>query len=243
LPRLAPPQFRNVHSPRLSLRKCPEFVPTVGGGVSALHRNLHSNYVAKPLLDMNEVLHVCSVVSYVVGPGVALLAVVRRRLEPSPILYRTNGWRWYVPTFLLPVEWLLPPGLIALRVGELRADWLAVRVLGLVIGVGGAAVLVWASVLLGRFFIHEAAIIRDHALVTCGPYRFIRHPVYSGYLALLLGSGMAALNVWCLLLWPISLLGILIQAGSEDQLLATKFGQDFEWYARRTRQLVPRLWK
>src|SRR5262245_19471575 len=145
---------------------------------------------------MIEALRVCSVALYAVGTGVALLALLRRRLRPSPTLYRVKGWRWYVPTILLPVEWLLPPALIALRVGEIQANCLTVRILGFVIGLGGAALLVWASVLLGRFFVHEAAIVQDHALVTCGPYRFVRHSVYSGYLALLLGTGVAALNVW-----------------------------------------------
>jgi protein-S-isoprenylcysteine O-methyltransferase Ste14 len=192
---------------------------------------------------MNEGLRLCSLALYGVGPVVALLALLRRRLKPSPTLDRVQGWRWYVPTVLLPVEWLLPPALIALSVGEIQIDWPAVRVLGFVVGLAGAVLLVWASVLLGRFLVHEAAIVQDHALITSGPYRFVRHPVYSGYLALLLGSGVAALNVWVLLLWPVSLLGILAQAGSEEQLLATRFGQDYPPYARRTGQLVPRLWR
>jgi len=190
---------------------------------------------------MIEALRVCSVALYAVGPGVALLALLRRRLRPSPTLDRVKGWRWYVPAILLPVEWLLPPVLIALRVGEIQADCLAVRILGFVIGLAGAALLVWASVRLGRFFVHEAAIVQDHALVTSGPYRFVRHPVYSGYLVLLLGTGVAALNLCLLLLWPISLLGILVQAGSEEQLLSTKFRLEYEPYTRRTGQLVPRV--
>jgi protein-S-isoprenylcysteine O-methyltransferase Ste14 len=96
---------------------------------------------------------------------------------------------------------------------------------------------------LDRFFVHEAAVFQDHALITTGPYRFIRHPIYSGYLALLLGSGVATLNVWLLMLWPLSLLGILVQAGSEEQLLRTRFGQDYERYLGRTGQLVPRFWR
>jgi hypothetical protein len=50
------------------------------------------------------------------------------------------------------------------------------------------------------------------------------------------------LNIWLLLLWPLSLLGILIQAGSEEQLLGSKFGHAYRRYAGRTGQLIPRLW-
>jgi protein-S-isoprenylcysteine O-methyltransferase Ste14 len=192
---------------------------------------------------MSEGLRLSSLALFAVGPVVAVLALLRRRFKPSPTLCRIKGWRGYVPLVWLPVEWLLPPLLIALRVGELEPSWLPVRVVGLAVGLAGAALLVWASVLLGRFLMHEAAVREDHALVVSGPYQFVRHPVYTGYLALLLGSGLAALNVGVLLLWPVALLGILIQAASEEQVLAARFGQDYARYVGRTGRLVPRFWR
>jgi protein-S-isoprenylcysteine O-methyltransferase Ste14 len=188
---------------------------------------------------MSEELRLSCLALFAVGPVVAALALVRRGLDPSPTLSRIRGWRWYVPMVLLPVEWLLPPALIAFRVGEIDGDWLPVRLVGLGIGLAGALLLVWASMLLGRFLMHEAAVREDHALIESGPYRLVRHPVYTGYLALLFGSGVASLNVCLWLLWPVSLLGILIHAASEEQLLAERFGQDYERYARRTGRLVP----
>jgi protein-S-isoprenylcysteine O-methyltransferase Ste14 len=191
---------------------------------------------------MSEALRLSSLALFGVGPVVAALALLRRRLTPSPTLSRVRGWRWYVPVVLLPAEWLLPPALIALRVGEIEAGWLPARVVGLAVGLAGVVLLVWACVLLGRLLVHEAAVREDHALIDRGPYRFVRHPVYAGYLALLLGSGVASLNVCLLLIWPISLLGIRIQAASEEQLLEERFGRDYERYVRRTGRLVPRLW-
>jgi protein-S-isoprenylcysteine O-methyltransferase Ste14 len=190
---------------------------------------------------MSEALRLSSLALFAVGPAVAIIALLRRGLKPSPTRSRITGWRWYVPVVLLPVEWLLPPVLIALRVGEIEAGWLPVRIVGLAVGVAGAVLLVWSSVLLGRLMLHEAAVREDHTLIESGPYRFVRHPVYTGYLALLLGSGVASLNVCLLLLWPISLLGILIQAACEERLLGTRFGQDYERYVRRTGRLVPRF--
>jgi protein-S-isoprenylcysteine O-methyltransferase Ste14 len=190
---------------------------------------------------MSEVLRLSSLALFAVGPVVAALALLRRASKPSATLSRISGWRWYIPSVLLPIEWLLPPAVIALRVGEFEAGWLPLRVVGLTIGLAGAVLLVWASVLLGRLMLHEAAVRADHALIETGPYRFVRHPVYTGYLALLLGSGVASLNVCLLLLWPVSLLGILIQAASEEQVLRGRFGQDYERYVGRTGRLVPRF--
>jgi protein-S-isoprenylcysteine O-methyltransferase Ste14 len=195
------------------------------------------------LQHMSEGLRLSSLALFALGPVVAGLALLRRRLEPSPTLSRIRGWRWYVPVVLLPVEWLLPPALIALRVGEIEASWLPLRVVGLVVGLAGAALLLWGAALLGRLLIHEAAVREDHALIESGPYRFVRHPVYAGYLALLLGSGVASLNVCLWLIWPVSLLGIVIQAAAEEQLLKERFGPDYECYARRTGRLVPRFWR
>lgn len=194
------------------------------------------------LPPMTDALRLLSLALFAVGPGVAVLALLRRGLEPSPMRYRIRGWRWYVPAVLLPAEWLLPPILIALGTGEIEVGWLPVRVVGLAVGLAGAALLSWSAVLLGRFMIHEAAVREDHALIGNGPYRFVRHPVYAGYLALLFGSGVASLNICLWLLWPVSLIGILIQAASEEQLLGERFGQDYECYVRRTGGLVPRLW-
>jgi protein-S-isoprenylcysteine O-methyltransferase Ste14 len=191
---------------------------------------------------MSEGLRLSSLALFAVGPVVAVLALLRRCSHPSPTLSRIEGWRWYVPMVLLPVEWLLPPALIALRFSEIEAGWLPVRLVGLVVGLAGAVLLVWASVVLGRLLIHEAAVREDHTLIKGGPYRFVRHPVYVGYLALLIGSGVASLNVSLWLLWPVSLLGIITQATSEEKLLGERFGQDYERYVRRTGWLVPRFW-
>lgn len=190
---------------------------------------------------MSEALRLSSLALFAIGPVVAMLALLRRGLKPTSTRFRITGWRWYVPVVLLPVEWLLPPVLIALRVGEIEAGWLPVRIVGLVVGMAGAVLLVWSSLLLGQLMLHEAAVREDHTLIESGPYRFIRHPVYAGYLALLLGSSIASLNVSLLLLWPLSFLGILIQAACEERLLGTRFGQDYERYVRRTGRLVPRF--
>src|SRR5262249_52219389 len=98
---------------------------------------------------MTETLRRLSVALFAVGPRVAAMALLHRRLEPSPLRARIRSWRWYVPAVLLPAEWLLPPMLIALRIGELEVGWLPERVVGLALGLAGAVLLTWSAVLLG----------------------------------------------------------------------------------------------
>jgi protein-S-isoprenylcysteine O-methyltransferase Ste14 len=190
---------------------------------------------------MSDGLRLSALALFAVGPLVAAVALLRRGRRPPATRRRVPDWRGYVPAALLPVEWLLPPILIATRAGQVEAGWVPVRVFGLAVGLAGAGLLAWASVRLGRFLVHAAAVQEGHALVVSGPYRFVRHPVYVGYLGLLLGSGLAALNVWVLALWPVSLVGIWIQARAEEELLAAEFGPEYERYAERTGRFFPRL--
>jgi protein-S-isoprenylcysteine O-methyltransferase Ste14 len=141
----------------------------------------------------------------------------------------------------LPIEWLLPPILVAFQLAQFEVECLPVRLVGFAVGVGGATVLVWSCLCLERQLIHEAALLDNHTLVTIGPYRFIRHPIYTGYLALLLGSGIATFNWGLLLIWPISLVGIRIQAESEERLLASRFGTEYSNFASHTGRFLPRL--
>jgi hypothetical protein len=106
------------------------------------------------LLPMAEALRLSSLALFAIGPVVAALALLRRGIEPSPLRSRIRSWRWYVPAVLLPAEWLLPPILIALRVGAIEVGWLPVRVVGLAVGLAGAVLLTWSAVLLSP--VHDA---------------------------------------------------------------------------------------
>lgn len=192
---------------------------------------------------MVEGIRFASLALFAVGPLVAAPALWRRRLAPSAIVDRIPGWRWYVPSLLLPLEWLLPPALIALRIGEFATDWPVLQIVGLAVGLAGAVLLVWACVFLERFLMHEAAIRADQCLIMSGPYRLVRHPVYTGYLAMQLGCGLAAQNIGILLLWPVSLVGIVIQAASEERLLRARFGQAYDHYVAATGRFVLCFWR
>ena len=85
-----------------------------------------------------------------------------------------------------------------------------------------------------------ARVSHDHELVVEGPFRFVRHPAYSGDLALWLGSALATLDVLLLVLWPLYVLGAWAQSRVEDQLLESKFGSGYRRYAARVGAFLPR---
>ncbi len=83
---------------------------------------------------------------------------------------------------------------------------------------------------------------RDGRLCTFGPFRFVRHPMYSGGL-FLAGLGTALLfNSWATLLWPILLYPVWsFLVRKEEKMMTAVFGRDYAQYAARTGRFLPRL--
>ncbi len=132
--------------------------------------------------------------------------------------------------------------MIFLRLGEIPGEWLGVRLLGVLLSLYAATILPWAATTMGRLLVPQAIMSHDHALVMAGPYRLLRHPAYSGDLALWLGSALGTLNAYLLALWPIIVIGVAAQARMEEQLLESKFGEAYRTYAQRVGRFIPRLW-
>ncbi len=105
---------------------------------------------------------------------------------------------------------------------------------------------VWMSLAavraLGKQWSFEARLVEGHRLVTEGPFRIVRNPIYSGMLGKLVATGLAMCH-WAALLGGVILFfaGTAIRIRSEEALLRGAFGQEFEEYARRVPALIPGL--
>jgi protein-S-isoprenylcysteine O-methyltransferase len=112
--------------------------------------------------------------------------------------------------------------------------------LGCVLYVGGL-ILRWYSIMyLGKYFTVDVAIAADHQVVETGPYRYIRHPSYTGALLALVGLGICYRN-WLglvLLVVPVSL-AFLYRIRVEEAALRHALGDAYARYSTRTRRLVP----
>ena len=188
---------------------------------------------------MAEALRLFFVAFYAIGVVVLMLRVLPLAFRSAPAEQRAEGMNLYLPFILLPVGFLVPPAAMLTGAGELDVGWPAVRLVGLLLGLYAAAILPWSASTLGRFLVPQARVSSDHELVVEGPFRLVRHPAYSGDLALWLGSALATLNILLLVLWPLYLLGASIQSRVEDGLLESKFGQEYRRYATRVGRFVP----
>jgi protein-S-isoprenylcysteine O-methyltransferase Ste14 len=101
----------------------------------------------------------------------------------------------------------------------------------------------WAVWTLGRFFTVEVRVAPDQTVVDDGPYRWVRHPSYTGLLLSLVGLGLALgnwLSVLALAIVPS--VGLVIRIRVEERELLVALGDPYREYAARHRRLVPGVW-
>jgi protein-S-isoprenylcysteine O-methyltransferase Ste14 len=125
----------------------------------------------------------------------------------------------------------------AFRGGGLSTDpWRAVLGLGLfVVGLGFA---IWARIHIGRNWGTPMTQKQDPELVTTGPYRLVRHPIYAGILVAGVGTAVALSWLW---LTAVLLTGIyfVYSATVEERYLSQQFRDVFAAYKSSTKMLVP----
>ncbi len=122
----------------------------------------------------------------------------------------------------------------------------ALGIAGLVLYLLGLGLTLWARSTLGRNWgvstSAQVKLLREHELVTNGPYAWVRHPMYLGWWICMLGL-VLLYPVWAvLLLFLFSLISFFNRARREEATLADRFGEAWIAYSRRTKRLIPGIY-
>ena len=110
--------------------------------------------------------------------------------------------------------------------------------IGLVLFALGLAFAIWARINIGRNWGGPMTQKEEPELVTSGPYRLVRHPIYSGIVAAGLGTAVALSWYW---LFAVVLAGVyfIYSATVEERYLAEQFPDRYPAYKRSTKMLIP----
>jgi protein-S-isoprenylcysteine O-methyltransferase Ste14 len=143
--------------------------------------------------------------------------------------------------------------ILALMLTLLMTDWLRIGPLGwrfiprhseiiwigVALAVVGTALAIWARWNLGRNWSDKVVLKVDHELISSGPYRYLRHPIYTGVLLAVAGTALT-IGEWRGVA-ALVLLGTnyYIKATREEKILATNFGEAFAEHKRRTGFFLP----
>jgi protein-S-isoprenylcysteine O-methyltransferase Ste14 len=142
-----------------------------------------------------------------------------------------------------------PVGLLIILVGGvairlvnggsgLAVDSPPLQALGVIVFLSGLALAVWARIHLGRNWGMPMTERAEPELVTSGPYRFVRHPIYSGILLGMLGTAVA-INLYFLLAVGLALVYFGYSATVEERLLSKSFPDAYPRYRAHTKMLIP----
>ena len=119
----------------------------------------------------------------------------------------------------------------------------AVAVAAVVLFAAGLILRWWAIVTLGRFFTVDVVVEKDHELVERGPFRWVRHPSYTGVLLAFVG--------WALTLWNWAAMAVVLvpifvafvrRMNVEEEALSRALGERYDTYMRRTKRLIPGIY-
>jgi protein-S-isoprenylcysteine O-methyltransferase Ste14 len=120
---------------------------------------------------------------------------------------------------------------------------LVTAIVGLVIFASGESLRVWAKVALGRYFTYRVMTSTDQPVITSGPYRFVRHPSYTGILLIAIGIsvgwgnwlGVAGLTV-------ATAVALAYRIRVEERALLDDLGDRYHTYAKNHKRLIPLVW-
>lgn len=139
--------------------------------------------------------------------------------------------------FLLP-HWMprrLPPALTR----RFMTEGPALAVIALVLVFAGILFSFWARAHLGRNWSGEVMVKIGHTLITSGPYRWVRHPIYAGMTLALIGTALASGTPAGFVGLAFILFAFLVRVGQEEALMRQTFPGEYPAYSRRTARLFP----
>jgi protein-S-isoprenylcysteine O-methyltransferase Ste14 len=112
---------------------------------------------------------------------------------------------------------------------------------GVWVVLAGVAFAIWARITLGGNWSGPATLKVGHTIARRGPYRFVRHPIYTGILLGVVGTAVTAGSLHALLAIPLCGLSYFLKIQSEESLLIGQFGNEYVQYQQQTKSLVPFL--
>lgn len=116
------------------------------------------------------------------------------------------------------------------------------RWVGLFLFLAGMAFCIWARMTLGRNWSSNVAVKVDHTLVVRGPYRLVRHPIYTGLLLAMLGTAVVFGEVHAFVGVALAAAGWKLKSLGEEELMVRVFGEEYVRYRERVKGLVPFVW-
>ncbi len=128
------------------------------------------------------------------------------------------------------------PGALRMR---LLPDTRSIFWFGVALTWMGIAFAIWARATLGRNWSGMVEVKQAHKLIVAGPYRIVRHPIYSGILLALLGTALGIGELKSFVALPLFFTAWLTKSRHEEEFMRQQFGNDYAAYQSKVKALIP----
>lgn len=167
---------------------------------------------------------------------ISAFSVKRTALERG---WRSWGWRFPILAAVLLLI-LLNQGGFSKYVGVIL--WHSSLLIGLVadlITLAGLIIVLWSRKTLAGNWSSDVVIKENHELIERGPYAYVRHPIYSGLLLMVLGAAIISGRVGAFVVLAILFFGFWFKASQEERLLTKHFPDAYPNYKARVKAFIP----
>jgi len=182
----------------------------------------------------NDIVRGC----WLVFVAIWLLAAVstKRTVYRESRAQRLRYWVWLVVAYFLLLYGPRLPYPLNLRIipRAVPTAWSAAALC-----VVGLALAVWARVSLGRNWSGVVTLKEGHELVERGPYRFVRHPIYTGILIMFFATALALGHLAGFTATLLMFASFWIKLRDEEQLMLQQFPEGYAAYQRRAKRIIP----
>jgi protein-S-isoprenylcysteine O-methyltransferase Ste14 len=125
------------------------------------------------------------------------------------------------------------------HLGSSHFHWIAA--LGVALTAAGLLLAIWARAYLGQNWSGTVTVKIAHSLVRTGPYRVVRHPIYTGIVLAMAGTALCQGRLFAYSGAALAGLGLWLKSRLEERFMIQTFGSEYEEYRRSTGALFPRL--
>jgi protein-S-isoprenylcysteine O-methyltransferase Ste14 len=105
----------------------------------------------------------------------------------------------------------------------------------------GCTFWIYSQVVLDKYWSPQLQVQREHKIVTAGPYKIIRHPIYTAMFIWVIGLALFTANMVFVLLALLTIIGLILRVPKEEKMMFEKFGDSYKKYMEITGRFFPKI--
>jgi protein-S-isoprenylcysteine O-methyltransferase Ste14 len=118
-------------------------------------------------------------------------------------------------------------------------SYLAMTITGFIVIIISFVFTIWARIKMGKVWNGEAELVSNHKLIIDGPFKLVRHPIYTGQLLAFLGTAIILVDIPSIFWFIIGIFALVEKSVKEEQLLINEYGEEYKQYKKEVKMFIP----